>query len=272
LPFTLAAPLNSEEQVLTPAGLRPASSVVQIPEGGSINISGNELQLLDASKNIIHSAQIDNTTKVRPETVPQESGWIAYANWYNTGSPISYFTTNWPVPPVPATNHDQTIFLFNSIEPASGSAILQPVLQFGPSAAGGGSYWAVSTWYVGSATYYTPLVSVSVGQVLEGIIELTSSSGSSFNYESGFANIEGVIELSGSDELVWATETLESYGVTTGTDYPEGSTVFSNINLDTTTGVPGISWAVADDTSDGVYVTIAENGASNAVVVINYET
>ena len=224
LPFTLAAPLESEETVLTPAGLRSTSSVLQVPDGGSINISENEIQLLNASKNIIHVAPINNSeTKLETSgTVPQESGWVAYASWYNTGSPISSFTTLWSVPPAPVTNHGQTIFLFNSIEPASGDAILQPVLQYGPSAAGGGAYWAVSTWYVTtSTTYYTPLVTVSAGQSLQGVIELTSSTGSAYSYSSFFADINGELRVNNSAELIWATETLESYGVTTKTDYPK---------------------------------------------------
>ncbi|KAJ7105024.1 hypothetical protein C8R44DRAFT_858749, partial [Mycena epipterygia] len=34
-----------------------------------------------------------------------------------------------------------TVFLFNSIEPNSGDAILQPVLQYG-----GGAFWTLATW------------------------------------------------------------------------------------------------------------------------------
>lgn len=79
---------------------------------------------------------------------------ITPADFCMTGSsPISSFATTWKVPAAPTTNHQQTIFLFNSIEPASGNAILQPVLQYGPSAAGGGSYWAVASWYVYQLDY-----------------------------------------------------------------------------------------------------------------------
>lgn len=272
MPFTSGAPVDSEEMVTTPAGLRPASGVFPVPDGGSINISGNDVQVLDASKNIVRVAQ-HNSANLKSAIGPQESGWIADANWYNTGSPISYFSTSWVVPPAPVTYHGQTIYLFNSIEPASGNAILQPVLQYGPSPAGGGEYWTVATWYLDpSGTYFTPLVNVSVGQVLQGIIELTSISGSVFSYSSGFTNIPGQMVVNNASELVWATETLESYSVTAGTDYPQGSTTFYDINLVTTTGTPAVSWAVSDDTADGIYATVAQDGATNAVIVINYET
>ncbi|KAF8310650.1 hypothetical protein DL93DRAFT_2084219 [Clavulina sp. PMI_390] len=51
-------------------------------------------------------------------------------NSYN--SPINYFDTTWVVPRAPQRPNDgQLLFLFNSIEPALGDAILQPVLQYG---------------------------------------------------------------------------------------------------------------------------------------------
>ena len=272
LPLTLAAPVSdSDEMVQTPGGMLPASSVHPVPEGGAINIAGDEIQLLDASKHIVHVAQVNNT---KPR-VPQQSGWIAYAYWYNTGSPISYFNTTWSVPPVPATNHGQLVYLFNSIEPASYNAILQPVLQYGVSPAGGGSYWAVSNWYVtGSVAYFTPLARVNVGQTLTGIIALTGTTGSGYNYYSGFSNVGGALQLWNTTQLVWATETLEAYGITTGTDYPQGSTLFSSINLFTqsASGTPSVSWSTSSDAADGVSATVVKDGAVNAQVNIKYET
>lgn len=225
----------------------------------------------------MHVAQNDHAP-IRPSTTsdavaPEQTGWVAYADWYNLGSsPISSFTTTWSVPPTPLTNHDQTVFLFNSIEPASGDAILQPVLQFGPSSAGGGSYWAVASWYlVGSQTYYTNPVRVSVGQVLDGIITLTSSIGSLYNYQTSFTNVAGTsLSAFASDELVWATETLEVYGTVASTDYPAGSTVFSGINIKTSAGTPATVWLTTSDPSDGLTATVNTQGATNAEVTIKY--
>ena len=270
LPFTLAAAVSeSEETVLTPAGPLPASNVHPVPKGGSINILGNEIQLLDAANNIVHVAQVNNTK------LPQwQSGWIAYASWYNTGSsPISYFDTTWTVPPAPVTYNGQLVYLFNSIEPASGTAILQPVLQYGVSPAGGGAYWSVANWYVyGNNAYHTSLVNVAVGQALDGIIALTSTSASGYNYVSLFNGIGDVLPLNNSAQLVWATETLEAYGITTGTDYPSGSTLFYNINLYTTSGIPLVSWSVNNDVADGLYASVVIDGPTNAAVQITYPT
>ena len=43
----------------------------------------------------------------------------------------------------------RTIFLFNGIQ--NSTSIYQPVLQWGPSAAGGGNFWTVASWYVDGA-------------------------------------------------------------------------------------------------------------------------
>jgi len=162
--------------------------------------------------------------------------------------------------------------LFNSIEPASFNAILQPVLQYGPSAAGGGAYWTVASWYVvGRQAYYTRLVRVAVGQSLQGVITLTSTSGGKYNYVSSFSNVGGTtLTLSNSAQLVWATETLESYNVATGSDYPQGSTVFSAINIRTVAGTPSVQWNTVSDSADGLITTVGVQGATNAKVTIKY--
>jgi hypothetical protein len=162
--------------------------------------------------------------------------------------------------------------LFNSIEPASGNAILQPVLQYGPSAAGGGGYWAIASWYlVGGQTYHTSPIQVSVGKSLDGIITLTSTSGSSYNYVTSFSNVAGTtLTATGAAQLVWATETLESYSVTSSSDYPTGSTVFSAINLKTSSGTPSVTWGPVSDTADGLITTVNTQGATNAKITIKY--
>jgi hypothetical protein len=292
-PATLAA-LAPTETVLTPVGYRPVGNVHVVPEGMSFNMSeetrnnvsllggrvvhvNHEVRLVDAAGKVLHVATNDGT-KVRGTPVgdavdPEATGWVAYASWYNTGSsPISSFTTTWTVPPAPATYDGQTVFLFNSIEPAGGNVILQPVLQYGPSHAGGGAYWAVASWYVvGEQAYHTSLFQVSVGDYLDAVISLTSTDGNSYNYISLFSNVAGTTFTAvGAAQLVWATETLESYGVTSSSDYPAGSTVFSSIYLDTSDGTPSVTWSPVSDTDDGLITTVNIDGATNAQITITY--
>ncbi|KAJ3107087.1 hypothetical protein HK100_003645, partial [Physocladia obscura] len=283
---TVALPVANQAAnpslVLTPGGgYLPRAAAIEIPAGASIHHTASSISLVSSNGTILHSAPIAQGATIKSgassasssSIVPFESGWIADANWYNNlGSPINSFSTSWFVPPVPATISGQTLFIFNSIEPAAGNAILQPVLQFGGSAAGGGNYWAIAHWYVGpSATYFTPLVTVSVGQQLTGLIQLQSISGSSYTYLSSWSNLGGAALQVTTDELVWATETLEVYSVTSSSDFPTGVTQMSEINLSTqASGNPSISWATASDSADSVYATVVADGSVNAVVNIQY--
>ncbi|KAF7294564.1 hypothetical protein MIND_00992900 [Mycena indigotica] len=193
--------------------------------------------------------------------------------YFNNDVPIGSFKTTWTVPPAPAANHGQTIFLFNSIEPGSFDGIMQPVLQWGRSAAGGGPQWMLASWYLyPGGTFFSPLVGVSVGQRLQGEVRLVGASGGTFNYLSSFTNVGGTgLEVDGGPELKWATLTLESYGVTTRDDYPAGSTVFSATNLQLTNGgFPNINWATVSDTADGITTTVQTQGSTAAVVTITY--
>ncbi|KAJ7739420.1 hypothetical protein DFH07DRAFT_778696 [Mycena maculata] len=272
-PFAVAAPTPGT--ALAPGGLVLTSNAHEVPVGGSVAHVGADVHVLDATGAVVKVVTPGPApTRTKNAKPAEATGWIAYASWLNTGSsPISSFKTTWTVPPVPATNHDQTLFLFNSIEPNSGDAILQPVLQFGPSAAGGGSYWAVATWYlVGDSTFYTTPVKTSAGATLDGIVTLTSSSGSSYNYVSSFTNIAGTsLTATGSAELTWATETLEVYSVTEKSDFPTGSTVFKDIDLVLSSGAaPSVSWSAVSSTQDGISTSITVGGATNAEVTVTY--
>jgi len=89
----------------------------------------------------------------------------------------------WYVPDAPSVNGG-LIYLFNGLAPAAQNWIMQPVLQYGVGAAGGGNYWAIASWFGGgpSGTYYhSPLETVNAGNVLWGLNEQTAG-GSSLDY------------------------------------------------------------------------------------------
>ncbi|HYZ75057.1 MAG TPA: hypothetical protein VE641_18405, partial [Chthoniobacterales bacterium] len=205
-----------------------------------------------------------------------DTGWATYAYWHNeTGSPVEYFVSDWNVPPAPSTYNGQTIFLFNSIEPNSETAILQPVLQYGQSAAGGGEYWTVASWYVvGNHAYYTSLTYVTPGQFLGGQIYLIGKKRSKCSYSCDFYGIPGTtLTVRSIPQLTWCTETLEVYGVNQCTDFPNSAyTQMYGINIFLRNGYPpSMQWSVADvQTSCNVQTGIAYGGAVNAVVDIYY--
>jgi len=175
-------------------------------------------------------------SSVEPKAV---NGWAAYTYWSNptTANPVTTFTTNWTVPAVPATQGAQTIFLFNGMQDGtkSSSYIIQPVLQWGSSAAGGGKYWAITNWFVSSKqTFYGTLETVTAGTALQGVMTETGTTGSNYNYKSVFTGYPTAssITVSNEPEAFWCAETLEVYSVTKAAQYPNQTSMpFSSIQI-----------------------------------------
>jgi len=263
---------QSEEFVLTPGGKRPLSKVHRIPEGGRLAHVGNEIHVIDANNNVILKADFGDSDSDDPDN----SAWKAYAYWnYDSSPPMQNFLTKWTVPPDPTTDSGQTIFLFNSIEPSGYPAILQPVLQWGESGAGGGSYWSIATWYlIGSnkLAFASPLTEVSIGDSLEGVIRLTGYSDTSFDYKAGFTGINNsLLTITGVRELVYVTETLEAYSITQSSDYPSGSTSFTDINVTLTDSTfPSLSWSTSSDADEGLSITVDVDGSQDGEVTAHY--
>ena len=262
--------------VLTPGGYRAPGLVHRVEADHVLQVAEGNFRLVhQKSKAII---EISRGT-ARPGDVPGfGSGWIAYAAWANsTGVPISSFQTAWRVPPAPATQSDQKIFLFNGIDPSDPSAaILQPVLQWGASAAGGGPYWSVASWYVlGSGeAFHTDLVQVSVGDELLGVMQLTGQAAGGFSYVSEFQGIPGTtLPVQDVAELVWCNETLEAYDITACSDYPDTDlTAMRNISLATARTVPPLSWTPVNQVTDcGQHAVVASNSATAGEVDLYYQ-
>jgi len=258
-----------EEMVLTPGGYRPKSKVHFIEPNHGVKLVGGRFKEMDATGNEVADF---GAYEQRPEGLPLMprhvnrlrgkipglgSGWIAYADWTNTtGRPVSTFTTTWTVPPAPSTSSGQTVFLFNGMQ--NPTMIYQPVLQWGKSAAGGGEYWAVASWYAdgqGGSALHSTLVRANPGDVLVGIMTLTGQSTQGFSYNCQFEEIANTsLPIQDVQELTWCIETLEAYGITKATDYPATtSTAFGFIALTTSTAPatdPAMVWTAVDSVTD----------------------
>jgi hypothetical protein len=265
-----------EDLVLTPGGYRTRELVHRLEPDHVLQVAEGAIRLLhQKSKAVIEIPR----TAARPGEVPGfGSGWIAYASWTNTtGVPISSFQTAWRVPPAPASQSGQTIFLFNGIDPSDPSAaILQPVLQWGVSAAGGGPYWSVASWYVlGSGeAFHTDLVKVNVGDELLGVMTLTGQGAGGFSYTSEFQGIPGTsLPVQDVAELVWCNQTLEAYDITACSDYPDTDlTAMRNISLSTGGSSPPLSWAPVNGVTDcGQHVVVVSNSATAGEVDLYYQ-
>jgi len=207
------------------------------------------------------------------------SGWITYGWWLNnSGSPISQLSTQWTVPPEPQNNAGkQTIFLFNGIENASKNEIVQPVLQWGVSAAGGGNHWAVTNWHVDSSGHVScpnrPLQRVFPGDTLTGIVSLVSQNAGSFSYRSSFAEYPDLdLDVGAIDELVWVSATLEAYQVSQRTDFPNTPTTsMSSIAIAAGGLAPLVGWRIENQVPDyGQSSGLANAGNPGGQIDIDY--
>jgi hypothetical protein len=213
-----------------------------------------------------------------------DNGWIVDSEWSNSSAnPISYFSTEWVVPPVPASDDGQLIYIFNGLTPSDNSYILQPVLQWGVNGQGlGGNYWAIANWYVPNPTtnasaplFVSTLVQVNAGDSLQGIMTLTGQSGGTFNYSSVFAGYATAdLNLTDIQEQTIAYETLECYGITQASDYPNTlMTAMTNIEIKLGSTEASIDWTPQNTVTDnGQQCIIVSNASPGGDVYLFYAT
>jgi len=296
---TIASPVGisaTDELVQTPGGFIPKSNVHLIPDGGAVVHTPTAVQLIDADGTVLHTRPLTgSTTSILPHrnvsgtptsNAPRalQSGYVAYAYWSPpSGSNISSFQTNWTVPPVPANWAGQTVYIFNALVPSSYDAILQPVLQYGYSPAGGSAYWGIASWYIlGSDAYYTTLIEVESGQVLTGVISTSQSPTSAptspgvwyaYFLVNNVLNRSTRLSASTAEALNTAYEALEIYGISTAADLPTGKTPMSGIQFNMGASKPSaINWVLNSDPTDSISIQLVSSSSSNGELQILYPT
>jgi hypothetical protein len=226
--------------VQVPGELIRPDCIHQIPAGASVSISDDSKAGEDVIQNgavIAHyEACSESPVPTRHVTPgPTGNGWVEDSNWVTPlkkKDNIEWIQGKWQVPWAPKST-GATIFLFNGVEPKSGSWIMQPVLQYGPSHAGGGNYWTMASWLVGSSVYVSSLTAVHAGDQLVGTTDETSVASGKLEYL-----IDAYDATSGADSNLtvhskgiqwgWAFEgVLEAYNLTKCSDFPaSGKTRF----------------------------------------------
>lgn len=255
-----------DDLVLTPGGSRPRSAVYALDPGHTISGDQGRLRILSSAGALVKDiGALPNRASGEPlhprnVVVPEAAvpglgqGWITYASWTNnTGHPIKSFKTTWVVPPAPQTQSGQTIFLFNGIQ--NSTMIYQPVLQWGSSAAGGGNYWSIASWYVdgqGGPAFHSTLIPVNPGTNLTGVMTMTGQSGSLYSYDCVFQGIANSgYAIQNVEQLTWCIQTLEAYSVQKCTDYPATPrTAMTAIEIQTTAGQAPLNWSAANPVHD----------------------
>jgi len=231
--------------VNTPGGFRRPEFVHVVRPHHIIVRRGGVSHLIDkdtcalVSKPAFEAAQKDSAD--------QAGGWSTWATWNNqSAKPINSISTSWIVPADPTNQSGQLIYLFNGLQDRAGSQILQPVLQWGTSGAGGGAFWSVASWHVDSKNqaFCTPSIRVKPGDQLVGVITLVASyANDTHNYRCEFQGIAGTSLMAlGLSELSAAEQTLEAYGVASLDQYPAATlTKMTGISVDLG-GPDAISW------------------------------
>jgi hypothetical protein len=212
--------------------------------------------------------------------VPVTDGWAEFDAAFAPGNAWGYdwingLTGTWQVPLAPRQYTNQTVFLFNGAEPSDGSAIIQPVLQYGTSRAGGGNFWSMAAWYLASSgnVFFSTLQRVNVGDTIQGSMFASncSSSGACTWAISAFNGSVGTsLNVGAGETFRWVPKgVLEVYRITNCNKLPtEGDTgaTFSNTHVympgpnvfnfnDATSSMPWSGTTMAEGCSFGVIDT-----------------
>jgi hypothetical protein len=197
----------------------------------------------------------------------KDTGWIEYGSF--DGQDFDTFNGYWPVPTAPSASDGQIVYIFTGLENGAGDEIIQPVLQWGTTPAGGGNYWALASWWVTSfgQALWSSLVQTQAGATVYGTMKMTSPGNWTI-----VSNVQGgqstTLKVGNVDPQAMSTVTLECYQMTGCTDYPaSGSTTFTGLSL-TDGGSPvSPTWTPNVD-----FTTCNENvnPVSSSVVILTY--
>jgi hypothetical protein len=235
--------------VQAPGALIRPDCVHEIPNGAQVEENGDII--LEGSLVAHYDACPEEPIRTRPlhGVVPQYAdspgtgnGWIEAVQEQvslTSGDNIDKVLGTWTVPSDPSKNGG-VIFLFNGLEPTTENTIIQPVLQYGVSAAGGGNYWAIASWLVNPTNaYFSTLVTVNPGDTIQGNTYIKSTSGGKLNWEiKAKDTTTGVNSNLGawSSGLTWNwtfSGVLEAYNITSCKNLPATtSDVFKGNTVD----------------------------------------
>jgi hypothetical protein len=273
----IASSFASIRRGLTPFGYAPIQCIYKADEqssietlkDGSLKIRGREgeINIPPCPYNWLKDDVLKRFNNKTQSQAKLPNGWAAYV-YYPTKSPVTVFNGVWPVPSPPVQTDSQTLFLFTGLQneyktgqPGASLTIIQPVLQYGLSEAGGGPNYYIASWFVGAGNaVYSPLKEVKTGSVIVGNMTGSGNTWSIVSYDTQSKQTSSINVNTGDNEL-YAFVTLEVYGVSSCNDYPNGSTTFSSLSLKTSGGQATPKWT-----------PVTEDGCSEAVTVIDPNT
>lgn len=159
--------------------------------------------------------------------------WKAWTEYEKSSSDVvTFLSGKWKVPKDPSRG-GQLLYLWNGIEPHSGEGVLQPVMQYGSSAAGGGNSWGVASWYVSSdhGSYHTSLVDLRTGGTVLGTVSLSGKSYTINGTDMGSGKSAQFSMVPKDGPYTWSCNTLEMYSLSSCSQYPPEPYVVTDIKL-----------------------------------------
>jgi hypothetical protein len=264
--------LQDKQLVSTPFGPMDKSRVYHIEEGYQVKVEqGHLLKIESATGKVVQDlGELVTQTKNSNNAGRTESN----DPWDNSNDIISCSTgnnlnhTNFSASitvPVAPTQNTETLFIgMKMLIFTPFQSQLYTVLQYGPSAAGGGQYWSAACWQLfnGVATHSTIVNNISPGTVLFPRIQYQSN-----QYVAYFSNYSNSITyttaLTSSGIQFW----LGGYPKTTGAYPNQFSANFTDVKVQTGLTYPTLSWSPGTSGSFGEQFKVISN--SNTIGQVN---
>lgn len=220
-----------------------------IPEGASV------FQQADGTIKVVSSQGVSRILPVCPYAETQkehflppwvnrraDNGWLMYG--FIQGKNFQFMRSQWNVPNVPTRFDNQLLYLFNGFE--TFYEIVQPVLQFGVSPAGGGAYWSMASWWAtnNGQALHSRLIRVNPGDQIVGMLISTSPGVWSITIMDLNTNQQSTLDVHNVNPLIYSVIALEGYNVMACQDYPGSQLSFSQSQIaDAGVFLNRINWA-----------------------------
>ncbi|MGD0991528.1 MAG: hypothetical protein ABR998_03575 [Gemmatimonadales bacterium] len=272
--------------VPTPAGWYHESCVHQIPPGAWVSIDW-VVTLKDGTNyqipKCLFPAYVTLPNHQRGQLpAASDTGWDEYDEAWSGSNTYRQLTAYWHVPPAPAHSYGtyrgsyEAYFTFPGIQ--NDSFILQPVLQYGITKAGGSDYhWELAAWHCDATgdyrCVYGNLVAASVGDSIIGGVtgEECANNTCMWNVLAWDVNsgATATLQVQDSDNYVYANGgVVETHGAFTSCDYfPAAYVYFTGISVSNRSGLTTPTWYNKPPTNPNPDCSFAVTSTTNTAML-----
>ncbi|KAJ7058546.1 hypothetical protein C8F01DRAFT_1255696 [Mycena amicta] len=283
-----AALLAQTTFALAPAAYTASGQPIFVaPSGSRVQPSGRNMEVFAPNGTLIHTFEnvIPNVkTKRQPTLARRQDLSVTGASTQFTATEenlLESFNTTFVVPPAPTSFESQIMFLSANVQFVDANGVpvgsVRSAIQYGGSSLQGGPFW---TYAIQVEFFPNGLLQVTNGadatvvpgqRMISTIVHdpsLDAEFPGTFFYIASFENIPDSPTFGLGFQVpppIVALQ-LEEEGVAQASDYPPGSFVFEQVNVNLTAGAPPISWKTSVDPSTDVQVKVDVDGSQNAQV------